>query len=217
MMSFKTLSLIATVAFAAFTSASPMPAPAPVAELAMRGGGYTPLPVILDNCHKSLIPLALDLKASIDLKSKVALDVQIKASVLNIKAVIKVAIDAVNACKANSSDKCRSHNGVPYVVKDIALLVKLILNVVFTAIWDVMCLVGILKVHLIRPLLCTIADLVADLLVLVFGLVDGLLFAVLAIIGQVAGIILTLGSTKLIGCLGGLLGFLPLPFLPKLF
>ncbi|KAL0958903.1 hypothetical protein HGRIS_014221 [Hohenbuehelia grisea] len=216
MLSFKTLSLLATVAFAAFTSASPMPAP--VAELSARGGDYVPLPEILNTCHQSLIPLALNLKASVDLKSKVALAVQLEASVLEIKAVINVAIDAVNTCKAKSGDKCKSNNGTPYVVKDIAKLLHLILIVVFTAIWDVLCLVGTLKAHLIRPLLCTIADLVADLLVLVFGLVDGLLFALLAIIGKVAGIILCLGATKLIACLGGLLGFiaLPLPLLPKL-
>ncbi|KAL0948646.1 hypothetical protein HGRIS_014957 [Hohenbuehelia grisea] len=220
MPSFKALSLIASFAFAAFTVATPMPAPAPFAELAVRGD-YKPVPQILEECHSALIPLAVDLEVAVDLKKT---DIEIKAAievvVTKIKTVIDISIKEGEKCKGQKEDDYLYHGGKKWTVKEIAVLLCSILELIFFAIFKVLKLLTVLKHYLVLGLFKDICVLVAVLLKLLFLLVTGLLAELLPLIlvvkvavgCSVASIIVFLGCIDLIVCLGGLLGVVAVIF-----
>ncbi|KAL0959409.1 hypothetical protein HGRIS_014984 [Hohenbuehelia grisea] len=226
MPSFKTLSMIATFAFAAFTAASPVAAPAPiaapVAELALRGGEpeYKPVPQILIELDAVIKPLAAELEVAIDLKKGIDIDVQLKVVVDKIKIALQVSIDLFKVVKNGGykDDDYLTYGGKKYDKVEIAIILSGILKVLFYAIFVVLKLVGALKVFIILPLLKEIAVLVAELLTLVFFLVVGLLAELLPLISvvdskygvSVISIIVYLAVPGLIVVLGGLLGVLPI-------
>ncbi|KAL0958898.1 hypothetical protein HGRIS_014216 [Hohenbuehelia grisea] len=228
MPSFKSLSMIAAFAFAAFAVASPVAAPepipvpapvpvaAPVAELAVRGGGYKPVPLVLIELKAAIVPLAAELKAAINLHSLVSLDVQIKVVVEKIKVVIKVAIDLFKVIHEGGypEDDYLYHDGHKYTKNELAVLLYEILYLIFGAIYFVLKLVGLLKVFIVLPLLKEIGVLVAELLSILFILVIGLIYDLLPLLLAVdaalgvslASIIVYLGVPALTLVLGGLLG-----------
>ncbi|KAL0958921.1 hypothetical protein HGRIS_014237 [Hohenbuehelia grisea] len=210
-----TLSLIAAFAFAAFVKASPMPAPEPApvpqpataTNFATRDDVYQPLPAILQKCHEDLKPLCAELRLCVKVDGKVDLERLEKAAV-KVKSVLRTTIAEANKCRGHGD--ILVHDGDIWTVKAVARLVCDVLELLFNAIWVVvLAACKINSIHVVLTLACSIADVVADLLIVVLLLVKGLLPAVLANIGKVAPIILCLGVPKLTITLGGLLGFAP--------
>ncbi|KAL0949099.1 hypothetical protein HGRIS_014946 [Hohenbuehelia grisea] len=204
MPSFKTLSLIAISAFAAFTGASPTPAPA--ADLIARGG-YKPVPQTLQECHTALQPTCASLVASINVKDDVKLDVQIKPVIVQIKAILEAAIADVKAVKATvgiTVGAALTFGGKVYAAIDLAKIICDILVTVFGALALVLRTVGILKAHIVAPLLCEVAELIAVLLTELFGFVTDLsvcLIPLVLALPQVVVTIVFLNVKSLIGCL----------------
>ncbi|KAL0948307.1 hypothetical protein HGRIS_014961 [Hohenbuehelia grisea] len=206
MPSFKTLSMIATFAFAAFAGATPMPAPCaaigncnttPPPPTCSTGPCHPkPLPDVIKDCHTSLTPLCSKLSTAINLKIGVDLKAQILPIINEIKVVLKVAIDEAKACTGHPTPAI-----LTVTVKELGELISKLLVLIFGSIGAVISTCGIVRVKVILPLLVEVAALVATLLEVVLGLVGGLVVSILPGIAGVLQVILFLNVGSLLKCL----------------
>jgi hypothetical protein len=213
MPSFKTLAFIATFAFATFAGASPMPAPCasignctpappppPPSPCSTGTCNPKPLPDIFGNCHSALEPLT---KQLIDLKLGLGVDIKAKVTpiITNIKAVIKIAIDDVNACAGHSQTTILTVGAKVWAVVDVAALIGKVLVLLFGAFGKLISTCGILRYKIILPLLVEVAAQISVLLDVTFKLVPGISGSIIAHIAGVLNVILFLNVGSLLKCL----------------
>ncbi|KAL0958890.1 hypothetical protein HGRIS_014211 [Hohenbuehelia grisea] len=229
MPSFKTLSMIATFAFAAFTVASPMPAPEPVAipvaELAVRGGKPAKsVPLIFIEADVAIKGLCAEIDVVVDLKKplvKVDIDVAIGKIRLALDAVV-VLIKEWHAHK--DLPDCLHHDGKDYNHIDIAHLVFAIISSILITIFKLLKYAGLLGYLVYLPachsLLAVVTELLAAIIFIVGSALVTVLVTLLSVKNTVIGctlkdVILGLGYSPLctvlgvVGTLvGGILGLL---------
>ncbi|KAL0956724.1 hypothetical protein HGRIS_002846 [Hohenbuehelia grisea] len=197
MPSFKTLSLIATFAFAAFTGASPMP----TSELAIRTAPK-PLPQVIQDCHGSLKPLTAKLTAAVGVN--VGLDLAVITPIIaDIKVVLNVAIRDAKACVGRPKKEILTLGVRVFAALDIAKILGALLVDLFAAIGIVLQVALKVNNTACVSLLRELGELIAVLLTVVLDLVGGLLAGLLLpLIAGVLHIVISLNVGGLLKCLG---------------
>ncbi|KAL0950748.1 hypothetical protein HGRIS_007520 [Hohenbuehelia grisea] len=212
MPSFKTLSMIATFALAAFTAASPMPAPEPVADLVVRGGPPPKsVPKALIDLEIAIKPLCVEIDVIVDLKKPL-----VKADIEIVIGKIKVAVDVVIELIKGWKDykdhpDCLYHDGKHYSHAELAHLLFGIISIILVAIFKLLKYAGLLGYLIYKPLciplLAVIHGLLEAVVLIVGTVIIGLVFTLLDVVHVLTGCKLThlihaLGYGPLSGLLG---------------
>ncbi|KAI0635395.1 hypothetical protein C8Q77DRAFT_1156690 [Trametes polyzona] len=224
MFSFSTISVFATVALSAFTSAIPLASrqlPA-VGDLAgslpvvngltgalggvlPRADATTSLAAILSDAQTQLAPLTAQLKFANKQNATVE---GLTTPVNNIKAVLTATTARVNALAGLPQDQILAavDGAAAITVAGLAEIVATLLTDVFTALVAVLAVVDGDVVPAVTALLAAVGALVGTLLTAVLGLVGGLLAALIPLVagllGELVPTLLTLNLAGVLGLLG---------------
>jgi hypothetical protein len=202
MRSFSFLPVLATLAFSAFTSAAP--SPAPVAAVAKVDAKADVLLARDAQLERRCVPCdyfqGVIGKIEVEVQAIVALDVEASVTVVlstHLKNIITILSDTIAYIKADATVL------VGFLVADVVSLLCTLLGLIASVVTCVLAIVKVLvaaDVTLILGLLDQLLCLVGDLVCIILAIVGSLLGDVVAIVGEilVSVVISALGSIT--GC-----------------
>ncbi|KIK62886.1 hypothetical protein GYMLUDRAFT_260093 [Collybiopsis luxurians FD-317 M1] len=192
-MRFSTLSLIATVASAAFAFAAPSPRAFP-ATGAVEARSLHDISSIISGTTTSLTPLIQELYS---IKQNNATVAGLTPVINDIESVLNNAITDVKALAGEAlATILTTTEGVQLTVNDVALLVIGLVNLIFGAVYAVIQTVSALEAAVVYPLLASVLTLLATLIQLISGLIAGLLAELIPLVGDViTTVVASLGLT----------------------
>ncbi|KAF5391231.1 hypothetical protein D9757_003037 [Collybiopsis confluens] len=187
-----TLSLLATVASAAFSFAAPVTPSSNVLEARCL---CQDIHSIITDVTTTLTPIVAELTYITHENCTVEVLTPI---VGEIKQVLSTAITEVNALTGKTAvTLLTTVDGVLLTVTDVAALVVALLNLIFGALAVVLKVVTEVNVAAVIGLLCEVVEVVAELLQAILSVVGGLLVVLLTLLGDVVfSVIATLGLTS---------------------
>jgi len=183
MYSFATLSVFATLAFSAFTSASPIASP--VAAVAPRDNGPASVPDILNTLVSGLKTPADKLSAI--KTSDAATSAAITPLIGEVNVLLDTAITAVQALEGQSLDVILGSATLQSVAQLVAGILALVIPIL-TSILNLVGSDGGLD-DLLSSVVTLLVTLVGDLLSLVPGLLDALVPLVSSLLATVTGLL----------------------------
>ncbi|KZT06620.1 uncharacterized protein LAESUDRAFT_759132 [Laetiporus sulphureus 93-53] len=221
MLSFSAISVFATLALSAFTSAAPTNAAVPTAALV--NGVSKTVPVHSVPSAKGLVPR--DTKNVVTIINETTVKVTeytvefhyltaanatidiIEPIVLDIKAVLGDALTEINALVGESTSVILgTTDGVLLTVAEVAGAIVGLLTLILEAVAAVLAVVSSDALECVTALLAGLAEvlgcLVCAILLLVNGSLSGLISLIVSLAGDVLNILVTLKVTVLISILG---------------
>ncbi|KAJ6578035.1 hypothetical protein B0H19DRAFT_1371045 [Mycena capillaripes] len=194
MPSFSQITLLATVALAAFTSAAPVAGPK---------RDLVPLPAIFTQLVADLTPVAAAL-SSIDASNATA---EVVTPLTNeIQSIIVGAVGQVSALAGSPVSTILSTADGVISVTEAAQLLAPALTIVYGAVQDVLNVVGSGPTgEIIQPLLNEATGALAPLLTAVAPLVNGLFAALGPLVGPLVNTLDGLGLGPVVGLLGSII------------